>query len=55
MFGEVGGEDVVLEIIEGGDNGVVVEGRPGDLFCRVECCVGVYGEECGEKCGEDGC
>jgi hypothetical protein len=55
VFSEVGGEDVVLKVVEGCDYGVVVEGRPGYRNVRVEGCVGVDGEECGKKCGEDGC
>jgi len=50
MFGKIRGEDVVLKVIERSDYGIIIQVCPGDLFFRIESCVGIDCEENCEKC-----
>ena len=47
--GEIIGVEVVSKIVEGSDDRVIVEVRPGDLFFSIKGRVGVDRKECGQE------
>lgn len=51
--GEIGGGEVVAQVVEGGDDGVGEEGGPGDGVGGVEFGVDGDGEEEGPEAGDD--